>query len=76
EYDVPVPDIMSKTPEQIIEKSKQERYEVQVAKQQVELAGKDVEITRSEFYPSLNGFVNYNTRETDRARGAGLGPLG
>jgi outer membrane protein len=76
EYDVPVTDIMSKTPEEIIEKSKQERYEVQVAKQQVELAGKDVEITRSEFYPSLNGFVNYNTRETDRARGAGLGPLG
>jgi outer membrane protein len=76
EYDVPVTDIMSKTPGEIIEKSKQERYEVQVAKQQVELAGKDVEIARSAFYPSLNGFVNYNTRETDRERGPGLGPLG
>ena len=68
QYNVPITDIMSRTPEEIIAKSREERYEVKVAEQNVDLAIKDVQIARSQLYPSLRGFVNYNTRETDRDR--------
>ena len=68
QYNVPITDIMSRTPEEIIAKSRGERYEVKVAEQNVDLAVKDVQIARSQLYPSLRGFVNYNTRETDRDR--------
>ena len=76
EYDIPLTDILSKTPEEIIEKSKSERYEVKVAEQSVELAEKDIQIAKSQLYPSLDGFVNYNTRETDREIGPGFGQVG
>jgi len=71
EYNIPLTDILSKSPDEILEKAKQERYEVQVAEQQVELAEKDIEIARSSLYPTLNGFINYNTRENDRGRTVG-----
>lgn len=76
EYDVPLTDILSNSPEEIIAKAKQERYDVKVAEQQLEIAEKDIEIARSQLYPSLNGFVNYNTRESDRGRtvGGGIDP--
>lgn len=76
EYDIPLTDILSKTPEEIVEKAKQERYEVKVAEQDLEIAEKDIEIARSQLYPTLNGFVNYNTRESDRGRtvGGGIDP--
>ena len=75
-YEVPITDILSNTPEEIIEKARQERYEVKVAEQELEIAEKDIEIAKSQLYPSINGFVNYNTRETDRGRtvGAGIDP--
>lgn len=76
EYDIPLTGILSKTPEEIIEKSKSERYEVKVAEQSVELAEKDIQIAKSQLYPSLDGFVNYNTRETDREIGPGFGQVG
>ncbi|NEV92890.1 TolC family protein [Psychroflexus sp. YR1-1] len=72
-YDIPLTDILSKTPEEIIEKAKEDRYEVKVAEQNLEIAEKDIEISRSQLYPSLNGFVNYNTRESDRGRSVGAG---
>ncbi|SDH00180.1 TolC family protein [Psychroflexus sediminis] len=73
EYDIPLTDILSKTPEEIIEKAKVDRYEVKVAEQNLEIAEKDIEISRSQLYPSLNGFLNYNTRESDRGRSVGAG---
>ncbi|MFN2261844.1 MAG: TolC family protein [Psychroflexus sp.] len=67
-YDVPLTDILNNTPEEIIQKAREERYEVKVAEQNVELAEKDVELAKTQLYPSVNGFFNYNTRETDRER--------
>lgn len=76
EYDVPLTDILSKTPEEIVEKARQERYEIKVAEQDLKLAEKDIEISRSQLYPTLSGFLNYNTRESDRGRtvGGGIDP--
>ena len=71
EYDVPLTDILSNSPEDIVAKARQERYDVKVAEQDLELAEKDIEIARSQLYPTLNGFVNYNTRESDRGRTVG-----
>jgi outer membrane protein len=68
EYDVPLTDILSNTPEDIIAKAKQERYDIKVAEEQLNIAEKDIEIARSQLYPTLNGFINYNTRESDRER--------
>ncbi|MDN6310499.1 MAG: TolC family protein, partial [Psychroflexus sp.] len=61
-------DILDKSPQEIITKAKEERYEVKVAEQQRDMAEKNVEITRSNYYPTLSAFINYNTRESDRNR--------
>ena len=67
-YEVPITDIMNKSIDEIIEKSKEERYEVKIAEKNVEIAQKNVEIAKSAYYPTLNGFFNYNTRESDLGR--------
>lgn len=67
-FDVPLAEIMAKSPEEIIEQAKKERYEIKIAEENVELAQKDVEIARSQYYPSLSAFLNYNTRESGADR--------
>lgn len=76
EYDVPVETMITRTPEEIIQNAKENRYEIKVAEQNLELAEKDVEIARTQLYPSLDGFVNFNTRESgsNRARQGGIDP--
>lgn len=76
EYDIPITEILEKNPDEIIEKAKQERYEILLAEQDVELAKKDLELAKSQYYPTLNAFFNYNTRESDRERviSGGLDP--
>jgi outer membrane protein len=66
DYDVPITEILDKSPEEIIEQAKRERYEILVAEQDVELAKKDLQLAKSQYYPTLNAFFNYNTRESDR----------
>lgn len=68
DYDIPITEILEKTPLEIIEQAKKERYEILLAEQDVELAKKDLQLTKSQYYPSLNAFFNYNTRESDRER--------
>lgn len=67
-YDIPITDIINRDINEIIEEAKQERYEVKVAEKNVEIAEKNVEIARGAYYPTLQGFFNYNTRESDRDR--------
>ncbi|RRO23204.1 TolC family protein [Flavobacteriaceae bacterium 14752] len=75
-YDIPITDIMNRDIGEIIEEAKKERYEVLVAEKDVEIAQKNVEIARGAYYPTLRGFFNYNTRESDRERfvSAGVDP--
>lgn len=68
EYDVPVETILVRTPEEIIQRAKETRHEIKVAEQELEIAEKDVEIAKSQFYPTLNGFLNFNTRESGARR--------
>jgi outer membrane protein len=67
-YEVPISDILDKDINEILEKSKEERYEVKIAETNVEIAQKNVELARSAYYPTLRGFFNYNSRESDRER--------
>ncbi len=75
-YDIPLSDITEKSPEEIIAKAKEERQEIKIAETNIELAKKDVQIARSNYYPTLSGFLNYNTRESgaDRILQGGVDP--
>lgn len=75
-YDAPLSDITTKTPAEIIAKAKEERQEIKIAETNIALAEKDVQITRSSYYPTLSGFLNYNTRESgaDRILQGGIDP--
>ena len=67
-YDIPVTPILNRTPEEIIQEAKNERYEVKIAEQNLAIAEKDLQIARGAYYPSLSGFLNFNTRESSRNR--------
>ncbi|MFT5751238.1 MAG: outer membrane protein [Flavobacteriales bacterium] len=49
----------------IIESAKGNRFEIKIAEQNLELAEKDVQITKGSFLPSLRAFFGYNTAFAD-----------
>lgn len=63
--------MLSRTPEEVIRNAKENRYEILQAQKELELAKKDVEIAKSQYYPTLNGFINFNTRESGAPRAGG-----
>lgn len=65
DYDVFGADILLRDPSEIIAKAKEERYEIQVAEVNKELAETDVQISKGAYYPTLGAFFNYNTRYAD-----------
>jgi outer membrane protein len=67
-YDIIDEGISSKDIAEIIEAAQQNRAEVKIAEKNLELAEKDLQIARGVYYPTLNGFFNYNTRESDFKR--------
>ncbi|TDI70385.1 MAG: TolC family protein [Bacteroidetes bacterium] len=67
-YDIIDEGISSKDITEIIEVAQQNRAEVKIAEKNLEMAEKDLQIARSVYYPTLNGFFNYNTRESDFKR--------
>src|SRR5690554_7453705 len=58
-------EIFVQTPENIFNKAKQERTELKIAQNSVELAEKDIEIAKGAYLPSLTGFYGFNSRVTD-----------
>ncbi len=68
QYDVPIETILIRTPQEIIQHAKENRYEIKVAEQDLKIAEKDIEIAKSQLYPTLDGFVNFNTRESGARR--------
>lgn len=69
DYNVPIETLLSKDPEEIIQSARENRFEIKIAEQDLELAKKDVEITRSAYFPRLDAYINFNTRESDMRRG-------
>lgn len=64
EYSIIGGEILETPVAQIIERAKEERYEVKVAEENKRIAELDVEIARAAYLPTLGGFFNYNTRES------------
>ncbi|MCB0464169.1 MAG: TolC family protein [Aequorivita sp.] len=67
-YEIIQNDITKKPVEEIIEAAQNNRAEVKIAEENAAIAMKDLQLARSNYYPSLSGFVNYNTRESDAPR--------
>ncbi len=67
-YEVAGEAILLNSPQDIIEKAKEERYEIKIAEENRKLAEKDVELARGAYLPTLGAFVNYNTRESGAGR--------
>ena len=65
EYNVVGDEILENTPYELIEKAKEERYEIRIAQEQKKIAEKDVEISKGAYFPTLSAFYNYNTRYSD-----------
>ena len=65
DYDVYGEEILLNSPAEIIQRAKEERYEIRVAEENKKIAEKDVQIARGAYYPTVNAFFNYNTRYAD-----------
>ncbi|NER12646.1 TolC family protein [Leptobacterium flavescens] len=63
---VPTSTILNNTPRTIFDKAVTFRNDIKFSETNVELAKKDLEISKGASYPTLNGFFNYNTRYTDQ----------
>ena len=61
-FDVPITDILSKTPSEIFEKSKEIVKDVKIAEKNVELAENNLKLARSSYSPRLSAQWGYNSR--------------
>jgi outer membrane protein len=61
-FDIPLTNISNETQETILVKARESVKEVKIALSNVDLAKKDLAISRSSYLPTLTGFVGYNTR--------------
>lgn len=68
-YTVQGESILETQPEVLISSAKDNRYDVKIAEQNEAIAQKDLEISKTGLYPTLDAFFNYNTRESNRASG-------
>lgn len=64
EYNILGEEILNTSPEVLVEKAKESRYDLKIVEQNLELAKKDLELSKTSLYPTINGFFNYNTRES------------
>lgn len=67
-FDIIDDGISSKQIAEIIAAAQENRAEVKIAEMNYEIAEKDLQLARGAYYPTLSGFFNYNTRETDFPR--------
>lgn len=65
DYDVFGAEILTRTPSELIERAREERFEIKVAEENKKIAEKDVEIAKGAYWPTINAFFNYNTRYAD-----------
>ncbi len=68
EFSVILSELSNKSVDEVINSAKENRYEVKIAEQNMSVAQKDLEISKSIYWPTINAFFNYNTRETDISR--------
>ena len=62
DYEAKPSQTMLETPEKIVDKAKQDRVELKIARTNLEIAEKDVKIAKGAFQPSLTGFYSFSSR--------------
>ena len=62
EMDIPLTQILSQDPQAIIQKAKEVVNDIKIAQSNLDVARKDVQISRATYMPTLAGFGGYNTR--------------
>lgn len=62
EIDLPITDLSNETQQTILTKAKESVNDIKIALSNVDIAKKDVSISRSSYLPTLSAFVGYNTR--------------
>jgi len=65
EFDVPLAEILNNSPKEIFGKAMEFRNDIKFSQSNVELAEKDLSISKAANFPSLGAFFNYNTRYSD-----------
>ncbi|WP_010228059.1 TolC family protein [Gillisia marina] len=65
DYNIVGNEMLANSPYELIEKAKEERYEIKIAEEQKAIAEKDVQIAKGAYYPTLSAFFDYNTRYAD-----------
>jgi outer membrane protein len=61
-FEVPLTAIYNETPDNIAKKARETVNDIKVAQGALDVARKDLEISRSGYYPNLTAFAGYNTR--------------
>lgn len=64
--------VLLEKPETIIEKARQERVEIKLAKANLDVAEKDITIAKGAHQPTLSGFYNFSSRVSDNPRITGF----
>ncbi|MGL2965727.1 TolC family protein [Flavobacterium sp. XGLA_31] len=66
--------VMAETPEAIVAKANEVRVEIKIARSNLDLAAKDIAITKGALQPRLTGFYSFSTRASysDRVSGYAL----
>ncbi len=65
-FDVPMSDILNNSPKTIYNKALSFRSDIKLAETNVEIAEKDLQISKGARSPSVGTFFNYNTRYSDQ----------
>jgi outer membrane protein len=66
--------ILDENPAKIYEKAQQERYEIKIAKTNLDLANKDIAIAKGAYQPRLSAFYSFSTRAGYSDRVIGVAP--
>jgi outer membrane protein len=66
--------ILDENPTKIYEKAKKERYEIKIAKTNLDLADKDIAIAKGAYLPKLSAFYSFSTRAGYGERVVGYAP--
>lgn len=66
EFEIPPSDILNNSAKVIFDKALTFRNDIKFALSGVELAQKDLEISKGAKYPTVGAFINYNTRYSDQ----------
>ena len=66
QFEIPLSTILDNSPKVIFDKALTFRNDIKLSESNVDLALKDLDISKGALYPTLGAFFNYNTRYSDQ----------